>query len=153
MVHESKSDAWLVALVAAGAVLPFALAVWQWREGAPLPPIAILVASGLFVVGVVRGFAWPVQYEIRPPQLAIRAGLLRWELQLEAIESVRPSRNPLSAPAWSLDRLRIDYRAGAQTKYALISPRDAAGFVRELCAAVPGLEPTGDRRARRSATL
>lgn len=39
-----------------------------------------------------------------------------------AILRVHPSRNPLSSPAWSLDRIAIHYRENNRRGYALISP-------------------------------
>src|SRR5690606_34291240 len=82
-----------------------------------------------------------------------------------AIEEVYPTRNPLSAPAWSLDRLAVRYRTGQRRGLALISParQDAflsllgerAGLRREgaeLRRVVPGSEgaPAGRRRRLRA---
>jgi hypothetical protein len=45
------------------------------------------------------------------------------------IRTVTPTRNPLSSPALSLDRLRIDYGRGRRI---MVSPRDPGAFLREL---------------------
>ncbi|HEY6483405.1 MAG TPA: PH domain-containing protein [Steroidobacteraceae bacterium] len=61
--------------------------------------------------------------------LCIRSGPFRWKIELDDIHAVTPSRDLRSGPALSRDRLRIDYGAG---RTILISPRDQAGFLREL---------------------
>jgi hypothetical protein len=42
------------------------------------------------------------------------------------ITAITPTSNPLSSPALSLDRLRIDYGKG---RSVMISPRDKQGFL------------------------
>ena len=66
-------------------------------------------------------------------------------MPLAAIDAVEPARNPLSSPACSLDRLRIEYGA----KRIMISPLDKAGFLRALAARAPQLEVSGDSARRR----
>ena len=61
------------------------------------------------------------------------------------IREVRPTTNPLSAPALSLDRLRIDYEEGGRVRSLLVSPKDKEGFLQELRDAVPGSRIEGDR--------
>jgi hypothetical protein len=90
---------------------------------------------------VVALLAWPTRYELHEQELVIRSGVIRYRIPYSEIRAVTPSRNPLSAPAWSLDRLRIDRKRG----YALISPRDKEGFLRVLAARTDQLTLRGDR--------
>ncbi len=54
--------------------------------------------------------------DLRPrPGGALRS---RGKIPLAAIDEVRPTRNPMSAPAGSLDRLRIDYSHHGQKRFA-----------------------------------
>ena len=71
-------------------------------------------------------------------------------ITLASIDEVRPDRNPASAPAWSLDRLRVDYRKNGEHAFIMISPEDKDAFVEELARAAPGLEMRGDRLVRES---
>ncbi len=64
--------------------------------------------------------------------MRIRSGLLRQEIPLASIQAVFPTRNPLVAAAWSLDRLQVNYQLGKRSLCALIAPRDTASFLREL---------------------
>ncbi len=81
--------------------------------------------------------------------LKIRCGMLiRQQIPLTSIAEVSQSRNPLSAPAWSLDRLRVSYRRGREDGLVLISPEDKLGFLRELASSGVGLEMRGERVVR-----
>ena len=53
---------------------------------------------------------------------------------------IDPTRNPLSAPAWSLRRLGIRFRKGRGTSLALISPARQDEFL-EILARRAGLTP------------
>ena len=133
MVHPSKVDTWL------------ALAL-------TMPPIAgvATLAAGLFdgdrttagiagailvlVVAIYRGLVFPLRYEIGDGRLVVRAGLTRSAIDLAAIRGVTPSRNPLSAPALSLDRLHVEH---GTTFGTLISPRDRGAFLDDLALLEP----------------
>ena len=43
--------------------------------------------------------------------------------------NIRPTRNPLSSPALSLDRLRIDYGSG---RSIMVSPEDKDKFIGDI---------------------
>ena len=55
-----------------------------------------------------------------------------------------PTRNPLSSPALSLDRLRVTHRASSGERGLLISPADTAGFLAALAEHCPQLVRTSD---------
>ena len=67
-------------------------------------------------------------------------------MPLAAIDVVEPTRNPLSSPACSLERLWIRYGE----KQIMISPLDKAGFLRALVQRTPQLEPFGESARRRT---
>jgi hypothetical protein len=60
---------------------------------------------------------------------------------------VVPTRNPLSSPALSLDRLHIRY--GGSRMGIMISPVNKAVFLQDLAARVDGLEFESDRVVHR----
>ena len=145
MVYHSKEDAWLVGLVAAAIIIPLLLGFYHlFAPGGHVQEGWSALLVGATTGAVVLWLTYPLYYEITPAELKIRCGLLiRQRIPLSAIEEVSPTRNPASAPAWSLDRLRVNYRKGGETGAALISPADKEGFLREL-AASGGLELRGD---------
>lgn len=149
MRHPSKKDWWIVTLLAAGIVGPIVAGLARLGAAPPAPEEGwLLLAAGGALGGLIALLGWPTYYEVQPPELLIRSGVLRYRIPIAAIEAVRPSRNPLSAPAWSLDRLRIDYRRGPRTRIALVSPRDRRAFLADLARADARLRPTGDTLLR-----
>lgn len=145
MVFESKRDAWIVILIWGGALLCASAAVQQFT--APLNPLstimlALFAGAAVFMLWVLYG----IDYTLSVDELLIRCGPLRYRVPLAAIDSVHPSRNPLSSPAASLDRLLIRYNG--QRRQILISPTPRADFLRELRQRCPQLDPDGDGLAR-----
>ncbi|HEX8501287.1 MAG TPA: PH domain-containing protein [Pyrinomonadaceae bacterium] len=149
MLHRSKKDAWLVGLVWGGALAPLAAGLFLLlaRGGDPGPGWA-LVRAGVVAAAAVLLTTYPLNYEVTSAELIARSGLLRWRVPLSAIEEVRPSRNPASAPAWSLDRLRVGHLKRGRPRALYVSPEDKAAFLRDLADAAPGLELRGDRVVR-----
>jgi membrane protein YdbS with pleckstrin-like domain len=124
---RSKVDSWLVLLVVATGALAIAACAPMIRIGSGG---AIAIAAGL--VALVVGFpAWllsATHYTLEEQALKIRGGPFRWTIPYRDITDVKPSRSPLSSPALSLDRLRIEYGG----KSIMISPVDRASFIQEL---------------------
>ena len=126
LVFTAKIDAWLLILIAGSTVVCFWLALseaGQVRWGTAL----ILLVSAATPVWMVLS----TSYTLGGTQLRVRCGPFRWTIPLAEIRDVRPTRSPLSSPAPSLDRLRIDY---GKRRSVMISPRDKEGFLRELAA-------------------
>ena len=118
-------------------------------NGLSYPASRIPLLIPLFYLAVVLIFAYPVSYEIRPPDLLIRSGLTRARITLSSIETVSPTRDSTGASALSLDRLRIDYLKKGKPTFSLVSPEDKAGFLRDLVQTTDGLELRGDQIVRR----
>lgn len=149
MIYRSKKDFWLVALVWGSTLLPLAIGVFNLFAPGGNPQLGqTLVCVGVVAVATVLITTFPLNYEITETHLVARSGVLRWRVPLDSIEDVRPSRNPASAPTWSLDRLRVEYRKGASTRTLYISPEDKRAFMRDLAGSVQGLELRGERIVR-----
>jgi len=149
MINPSKKDWWLVMLVfLSGLGLVFAFLMSLLRHGLLHSETLALFLTALFYTLILRGLAWPVSYEVQEGMLHIRSGLLHYRVPLAAITRVRPSRNPLSSPAWSLDRLRIDYHKDGKLKFLLISPKERMRFLQEMAAADKALKLTGEEIIR-----
>lgn len=147
MVYRSKKDAWLFGLVWGGAFAPLVVGLFLLLAGGGEPGGA-LVRTGVIVVAVVLLTTYPLDYEITSDELIARCGVMRWRVPLPGLQEVSGSRNPASAPAWSLDRLRVEYLKGSGTRALYVSPVDKAAFMRDLADAAPGLEMRGDRVVR-----
>jgi hypothetical protein len=151
MTYSSKKDWWLFGL--AWGVVPVLIAVGLFNVLAPFGNPALgwaLVRAGAGTMLAVLLTTYPLNYEITATELIARCGFMRWRVPLADIQEVTPTRSAASAPAWSLDRLRIEYLKGSESSALLISPSDKRAFMRDLADATPGLELRGDRVVRNS---
>jgi len=149
MVYRSKKDWWLVGLVWGSVLGVLAVGLFNVLARAGDPRLGWpLVRAGIAAFAVVLVTTFPLNYEIAGGELSARSGVLRWRVPLASIQEVAPSRNPASAPTWSLDRLRIDYLTGGAERTLYVSPEDKAAFMRDLADAAPGLEWRGERLVR-----
>jgi hypothetical protein len=103
--------------------------------------VSLVSAGGLFVAspaaagplalvigGATALVAWiflSTRYVVENGRLDVRSGPFRWRVPIDAISRIERTRNPLSSPALSLDRLAIEYDG----KRLMISPLDRAGFL------------------------
>ena len=149
MTYSSKKDVWLFGLV--WGVVTGLLAVGLLCALAPFGDPALgwsLVRAGAAALLGVLLTTYPLDYEITRAELVARSGFMRWRVPLADIQEVRPTRSAASAPAWSLDRLRVEYLKGGAPRVLLISPEEKLSFMRDLAGAAPGLELRGDRVVR-----
>ena len=130
ITFESKRDAWLVALIWGGVLICVYSALAHFSSDAPLSmrlaALIGLAAAASFMLWVLSG----TRYQLSATELLILCGPFRYRVPLNEIDSVEPSRNPLSSPACSLDRLAIHWGVGR--KRILISPEDKRAFMRRL---------------------
>ncbi len=134
---KSKIDRWLLYLLI--AVMVFEVVVMSaaaMLAGGPLEATFLILAA-LLIVGLLGSMLIGTHYTVDGDTLRIACGPFRWKVPIDAIDSVEPSRNPLSSPALSLDRLRIQYGK----RRILVSPADKAGFLRAI-----GQDPADARR-------
>ena len=128
----SKRDEWIVAVLWAASLVDFAVAAWLWRGHGAAPAFVapLLLAAGVFQLHVL----YATDYTVEGDSLLVRASLFRWRIPLAAIESIEPTRNPLSSPACSLDRLLIRHGGGRRV---MVSPADKEGFLRAMAQRAP----------------
>jgi len=150
MIFYSKKDTWLVGLVLAAALIPLLIGFYNLFVPGGNPQAGWTpLLTGTTTGAVVLWLTYPLYYEVTSAEVKIRCGMLiRQRIPHSKIEEVSPTRNPASAPAWSLDRLQIKYRHGERSSSTLISPLDKEGFLRALASRGPGLEVQGNRVVR-----
>lgn len=122
-IHRSKIDNWFYAVVIGIGVLPFIMAVIF--GGFAVIGLAICGAVVAFIIWLYLA----TKYVITDERLTVHGGLFRVSIPKASITSVTDTRNPLSSPAFSLDRLEIKYGEG---KMILISPKDKTAFRSDL---------------------
>ncbi len=150
MIFQTKKDTWLVLILILGAGMLLVQASLAMIKGFHQIETWILLVAFVVYFGILRLFAYPVYYEITTSTLEIRSGiLLHYTIPLSSIEFVTLTRSPLSSPAWSLDRLRIEYVKDNARRVIMISPKDKKTFLLELAEKVPSLELEDDMALRK----
>ncbi|MBA2396255.1 MAG: PH domain-containing protein [Ktedonobacteraceae bacterium] len=152
MKHYSKKDWRVLLLVWIAILLPLAfgfIAIHIQTEAALVISGWISLSVALLLIIALSTLSFPLYYEIETTGLRIRSGLLRQEIPLASIQAVFPTRNPLVAAAWSLDRLQVNYQLGKHSLCALIAPRDTNSFLYELAQHDSNLEIKSNALMRR----
>ena len=96
-----------------------------------------LLITGFILLLIYFLFILPIKYIITNLELIVKSGILRWKIPLASIKEICPTRNPLSSPALSFDRLSILY---GRHQIILISPENREDFLNELKNYAPGIE-------------
>ena len=142
---SSKVDWWLGILL---VVPPLGALAALGTALANSDPSGIVIGAivCLFVAALYGLLVLPIRYGIGSEELIIRFGVVRQRVRFAAIEEVAPTRNPLSSPALSLDRLAIRTGPGLM-RMTMISPEDQDAFLKML-ASRAGLRPDAGRLVR-----
>ena len=148
--YPSKRDFWLVVLLLSTSVFFLYAVVVLFSE--PIHPLLKVFGSVLFLAMafVLPWILFGTHYILTKEHLIIRCLSREYPIALRDIYEVFPTHNPLSAPACSLDRLRIRFRG---SKFgALISPKDKTEFMRDLLSRCPQLMQDNKRLIQREGT-
>ncbi|MDP2136279.1 MAG: PH domain-containing protein [Candidatus Didemnitutus sp.] len=135
LTYRSKVDLWLVGLVGLAAATPLLAAGWLALQG-EFTGFLLLTCWGGVMVLVIGGLSFPVRYTLRADHLHIQSGWLHWNVSYSSLRQASLSRNPLSAPAWSLQRVKL---VNATDSVILVSPEDRESFINELVRRCPQL--------------
>ncbi|MBL8309527.1 MAG: PH domain-containing protein [Burkholderiales bacterium] len=127
-VYRSKTDAWLLAVLAIAMAASIFGAFMTFAAGSPAA-WAISLFTLLLGVGLPLWLVLSTRYTLGHGQLLVQSGPFRWRVPIADITSITPTSNALSSPALSLDRLRIDY---GHAKSLMISPRNREQFIRDI---------------------
>ncbi len=128
MVFRSKVDTWLVLVLVAAAAATLVAAGAGLRQVSGATSLVLLVVVALSLV-LPAWILTSTNYVIESSILHIRSGPFAWRIPVSSITSITPTTSPVSSPALSLKRLRVEYGAG---KRILVSPADPQAFVRAI---------------------
>lgn len=139
---RSKVDAWL-AVVAGGALILSLSALGPLlHSGTAADRVGAFVTVA--ILALVTCLTVPTHYTLAGDVLTVRSGVVRWRIPLDSIRRLSPTHNPLASPAWSLDRIAVEYGTpGTQSRTILISPVGRDAFMERLGRAA-GLSPHPD---------
>ena len=91
------------------------------------------IITAVLVCGLTSSFImwlwFGTYYEINGNQLQVVGGPFRWKIDIMTMKSIRKTRNPLSSPALSLNRLEIHH---GKWGTVMISPKNEEEFCETL---------------------
>lgn len=126
---QSKVDRWLAAVLIICLVMMLASLIAMSLEVAREPMLVAAIVAIILGIALIAWIGLATYYEIDRTTLTVVSGPMRWHIPLQEISAVEATRSPLSAPALSLDRLRIRY---GDNRSIVVSPRDKAKFIKKL---------------------
>ena len=143
LIYPSKRDWWIVLIIWVTLVMTIAAGVRVAQSASTsVPGLIFVLFCGAAILGLLS-VLYATYYMISGDRLTAHCGPFKYSVPLASITEVVPSRNPLSSPALSMDRLHIKYRGS--TFGLLVSPRDKQAFLTDLVAHAPHLQLDGDR--------
>lgn len=134
--YKSAVDLWLaliligtpLMIIFSGVSIAFGLHLLQWHANIGRVVGFILIGSGIAIGVLIAMFSYPCQYVLREKELQIQCGILQAIVPYHAIRRIELSCSMWSAPALSLNRVKIVLDDGIR----LISPKDRTGFIADL---------------------
>ena len=135
MRFYSKVSLLLVAIVTVAFFAPF-LSIFFKDIALESKPLPFGLSIGIY--GFIMHMFYNTHYTIRENKLYVQSGLIMFRrIDISSIKSVEPSRNPLSSPAPSFDRIKVRY---GKWSMILLSPKDKKGFTEALVSINPEIE-------------
>lgn|GEM_PF-211234 len=139
MYFSSKRDTWIGLLLWIPIIAGLVLTTWIPFTNGQYDP------TGSFIfVPIVAFIAWlwfGTGYRVTDDELKIKCGPIRQTIPLKEITNIKNTRNPISSPALSLDRLEIKF---GESKIAIISPQDKERFINLIMGKCPTATVNGN---------
>ncbi|MDP4128262.1 MAG: PH domain-containing protein [Bacillota bacterium] len=139
MYFSSKRDTWIGLLIWIPILYVVILTGRISLDQGQFDPISTLI-----VIPTVAFIAWiwfGTGYRVTDDELKIKCGPIRQTIPLKEITKIESTRNPISSPALSLDRLEIKY---GESKIAIISPQDKEEFINLIMGKCPKATVNGN---------
>jgi hypothetical protein len=126
---RSKIDLWVLVLIVVVIIVQLVAITLAISEAGEAGAATGLILAMIGVVGLMVWLLAATHYTVDRGYIRIVSGPFRWKVPVAEITSVTATRNPLSSPALSLDRICIRY--GGRRRI-MISPADRAGFLEAI---------------------
>ena len=126
IAFRSKVDVWLAVVIVGIFPAIATIFVASGSSAAFWSQLAMWAIPGVMVLGWLY---WSTTYTLDGSELVVRSSGLTWRVPLRDIRTIAHTHNPLSSPALSLDRLRIEY---GPLRSIMVSPADRERFLEEL---------------------
>lgn len=121
-VYKSKVDIWLVVAVLLLTLFPL-LPMLRYDFS-----LSVFCAN-VFVLGLIMTLLYGIRYIADGKYLVVRYGFLfSRKFLIEDLVSIKSTNSIISAPAASLDRIELTFRANS----IIISPKDKYAFIKDI---------------------
>ena len=140
-IFTSKIDFWLAFLILGSSLLLVLVPVWEWMYNNS--SIKRIIFISLFTIPtalLLLVLFFNIKYTLTADTLLVKNGFSTQRISLKDITHITPTSSTLSAPALSLDRIKIRYEGGS----IVISPKDKDGFYHAIQERVPALKTDGN---------
>lgn len=124
-IYKSKLDLWLAAVMAAALGFPIAEGIVEKEYW--------LSAAFVLIASLVALMFYYTRYKIDGENLVI----WRTKIPIQNIRKIYKTRNPVSSPALSINRIAICYNKFDEV---LVSPKEQEDFITELLKVNPNIE-------------
>ena len=126
---RSKVDLWILVVLIFALVVQAYVAFTVLLGPAPASAKYTMLATTVLVFFLIGSILMRTHYTITDEQLKIVCGPIWRNISLDSIRRISETRNPLSSPALSLDRLKIEY---GNLRSVMISPDDKKAFMKAI---------------------
>lgn len=124
--YPSRVDTWLAVILIGVPLVVIGFGAFTLTRSVSAGIITII--TGVFIGGVIAAFSIPSAYTLTDENLKIKSGMLEDEVPLQSIRGVEKTSSCWSAPALSLQRVKLTLDSGCR----LISPKDRDAFIPDL---------------------
>lgn len=127
-IYHSKIDSWVAIILIGAMAFSGYLFLIALRTGSIAAILSALPA--IFIgVGLPLWLMKSTRYVLDDCRLLVKCGPFKWTIAISEIRTITPTSNPLSSPALSLERIRIDY---GTNKSLMISPKLKSQFIDDI---------------------
>jgi hypothetical protein len=127
-IYHSKIDSWIAVVLIGAMAFSVYIVLIALRTGS-IAAILSAVPAAIIGVGLPLWLMKSTRYELDDCKLLVKCGPFKWTIAISEITTITPTSNPLSSPALSLNRIRIDY---GTDKSLMISPKLESQFIDDI---------------------
>lgn len=124
MKFNSAVDSWFYLVIGAVLLTLLVTVIPQLWSGQVSHIFAIVIIG--FSLGLPLWLLFSTYYQVSEDFVLVKSGPFSWRVRISEIQSAKRSRNILSSPALSLNRIELRYGQG---KIIFVSPKDQQGFL------------------------
>lgn len=124
--YPSRVDSWLAIILIGAPLVVIATGIFMLSKSVGAGVITMI--TGVVVGGMIAALTLPCVYTLNDDNLKIKSGMLEDDVPLRKVIKAEKCSSLWSAPALSLQRVRIILEDGSR----IISPKDQDKFMADL---------------------